>query len=137
MNTFGRSQKSADEDSCKQVGVLVASVISSNGTSSANAASTANQIRSTGAAKAAAPSLQPQSTLKDDTVKLSLAANIKLMHHQGLSPSIIASRLGVSVKQVDTYIPGLQQAAAAAVAPASSNPETSAPAALPTPATKS
>lgn len=114
----------------------MASVIPSVGTSSANAASGANLIHSTGAAKAAAPSVQPQSTLKNDTVKLSLAANITLMHHQGLSPSIIASRLGISVKQVDTYIPGLKQAAVAAVAPVSLKPATSGPIALPTPATK-
>lgn len=47
-----------------------------------------------------------------------MSANIKLMHHQGLSPTLIASQLGISVKQVDSYIPGMTQAAAAGSASA-------------------
>jgi len=87
-----------------------------------NSVSAATQVRpAADAAKAA-----PAATLKSDTVKLSLAANIKLMHHQGMSASIIASRLGVSVKQVDGYIPGSTVATPAATTPAPSSPGKSA-----------
>ena len=69
-----------------------------------------NLSHSTNSVPAASSSGPPAATLEADSVKLSLAANIKLMHHQGLSPSIIASRLGISLKQVDSYIPGTTQA---------------------------
>lgn len=80
-----------------------------------NASSYANQTQSLNAGKAAASTQQP-ATLKDDTVRLSLAARIKQMHLQGYSPSIIASQLGISVKQIATYLPGLTQAASASAA---------------------
>ena len=83
-------------------------------TSGVNASSNANQTQSSNAGRATASTQQPAATLKDDTVKLSLAAHIKQMHLQGYSPSIIASQLGISVKQVATYMPGLTQAAASA-----------------------
>lgn len=73
---------------------------------SVNDSSYANQTQSLNAGKAAASTKQPATTLKDDTVKLSLAAHIKQMHLQGYSPSIIASQLGISVKQIATYLPG-------------------------------
>jgi hypothetical protein len=100
----------------------VTSIHPSVSTAYAGSASAADQT-SAATAKPAAVSGQPATTFKDDTIKLSLAANIQLMHHQGLSPSIIASRLGISVKQVDTYIPGAAQAAPAAVPAAASAPE--------------
>lgn len=42
--------------------------------------------------------------LKEDTVKLSLAAQAKLMHKQGQSASVIAASLGTSVASVDGYL---------------------------------
>jgi predicted transcriptional regulator len=47
---------------------------------------------------------QTNSGLKEDTVKLSLAAQVKLMHRQGQSASVIASSLGTSVTAVDGYL---------------------------------
>lgn len=82
--------------------------------SGVNASSYANRTQSSNAGRATASIQQSAATLKNDTVKLSLAAHIKQMHLQGYSPSIIASQLGISVKQVATYLPGLNQAAASA-----------------------
>ena len=48
--------------------------------------------------------MQTQAALKPDTVKLSFAGQVKLLHRQGLSASVIASRLGSSVKNVDQYL---------------------------------
>jgi len=81
--------------------------ISGTQISGVNASSYANQTQSLNAGKEPASTQQPAATLKDDTVKLSLAAHIKQMHLQGYSPSIIASQLGISVKQIATYLPGL------------------------------
>ena len=89
--------------------------------SGVNASSYTNQTQSLNSGKPAASTQQPAATLKDDTVKLSLAAHIKQMHLQGYSPSIIASQLGISVKQVTTYLPGLTQAASASAATPSVN----------------
>ena len=99
-------------------------------TSGVNASSYANQTQSSNAGKATASTQQTAATLKDDTVKLSLAAHIKQMHLQGYSPSIIASQLGISVKQVATYLPNLTQAAASASAAA---PSVQSKAEIPTP----
>ena len=95
----------------------MASVVSNVGASSSSAASTANQVHSASPANSAASATRSPTALREDTVKISLAANIKLMHLQGMSPSVIASRLGVPVKQVDTYIPGAAPAAAPPPAP--------------------
>lgn len=99
--------------------------------SGGNASSAATQITSTAAVKASTPSVQPASTVKADTVKLSLAANIKSMYQQGISPSVIAAQLGVSVKQVGGYIPGYNSAAPTASAPESSSSDNSTQAATP------
>lgn len=53
--------------------------ISNLSTSSANAAPAATQVQSGTDEKSATSSIRGPSTFKDDTVKLSLAANIKLM----------------------------------------------------------
>lgn len=87
--------------------------ISGTQVSGANASSYANQTQSLSAGNAAASTQQPAATLKADTVKISLAAHIKQMHLQGYSPSIIASQLGISVKQIATYLPGVIPAASA------------------------
>jgi len=97
-------------------------VISSVQIPAVDASSYANQTQSSNASRATASTQQPAATLKDDTVKLSLAAHIKQMHLQGYSPAIIASQLGISVKQVATYLPGLAQAAAAASASSANSP---------------
>ncbi len=88
--------------------------VSSIQSSGADTSAFVRQTQSSNAGRAKPTSQPPPSTLKDDSVKLSMAANIKLMHHEGLSPTIIASQLGISVKQVNSYIPGITQAAAAA-----------------------
>ncbi len=103
----------------------MAGAISNVAVSNASAASAVSRFHSASVTPAAASLAQPASTLKDDTVKLSLAANIKLMHHQGLSPSIIASRLGVSVKQVDTYIPGATPVVSSAATEVPASPSSS------------
>jgi hypothetical protein len=96
--------------------------------SSANVSTGSTQIRLTAAATAP-PSVPSASTLIADTVKLSLAANVKLMHQQGVSPSVIASQLGISVKQVYGYIPGYNSAAPTASTTDSSSSDESTPAA--------
>jgi hypothetical protein len=93
--------------------------------SSGNVSTAATQITSTAAVKASTPSVQPGSTVKADTVKLSLAANIRSMYQQGISPSVIAAQLGISVKQVGGYIPGYNSAAPTASAPESSSSDNS------------
>ena len=90
--------------------------ISGTQISGVNRSSYANQTQPLNAGKATASTQQPAATLKDDTVKLSLAARIKQMHLQGYSPSIIASQLGISVKQIATYLPGVNPAASASAA---------------------
>lgn len=103
--------------------------------SGANSASYVNQASSSNTGQAQATSQPQAATLKSDTVKLSLAAHIKQMHMQGYSTSVIASQLGISAKQVATYLPSLAQAATAASTTAAATPsvpsqaETAAPAA--------
>lgn len=89
-------------------------------TSSVNTLSFVNPNHSMSASNAVVPQ-QPAARLSDDTVKLSLAAHIKQMHLQGYSPSVIASQLGISVKQLSTYLPGLSQAPAVASKPAATS----------------
>ena len=68
-------------------------------------------------------------TLHPDTVKLSLAAQAKMMHQAGQSPALIAATLGTNVASVDGYL-NIKVAAPAAATPAP------APAAQPEPATE-
>ncbi|HEV2485527.1 MAG TPA: hypothetical protein VGT08_08340 [Terracidiphilus sp.] len=98
-----------------------------------NTATAATQIRPAAVVGAGVAAVEPEATLKSDTVKLSLAANIKLLHHQGMSPSGIAARLGLSVKLVDGYIPGSTSTAATAAPaiPSSSGKSTEVATAVP------
>lgn len=65
--------------------------------------SSATELFSTsGASKTAAQTstqAEPQ-----DTVKLSAAAQARLLHQQGQSVTVIASALGATAKQVDDYL---------------------------------
>lgn len=91
-----------------------------------------NDVQAAATAKTASTSTASANTatgvsnnLKDDTVKLSMAAQAKMMHRQGLSPSIIAANLGTNVAAVDDYlnikIP-TQAASAASIESASTSP---------------
>jgi len=93
----------------------MATAISNIATSNAAAVSNTEQLHSASVAKAASSSVGAAGIVKDDTVKISLAASIKLMHHQGMSDSTIASRVGMSVKEVDTYLPGSTETASTTV----------------------
>lgn len=70
------------------------------------------------------PAPQPKSaSLSRDQVKLSVAAQVKMMHHQGLNPTVIAAQMGIPVSQVNSYLPGATSAAPAA--PAAQHPAAS------------
>jgi hypothetical protein len=94
-----------------------------------------NAVQSPSAVKPApdAPAAATTANLKQDTVKLSLSAQIKSMHHQGLSPALIAAQLGTSVVSVDGYL-GVK---VAAQAPAPASDSTPAPKPASTPETGS
>ncbi len=47
---------------------------------------------------------RPSATLQPDTVKLSVAAQVKLLHRQGIPVSRIASSLGTNVAAIDKYL---------------------------------
>jgi hypothetical protein len=47
---------------------------------------------------------QANGNLKEDTVKLSVAGQAKMMHRQGLSVSVIAASLGTNVASIDGYL---------------------------------
>ena len=49
---------------------------------------------------------QPVPDLGNETVKLSVGAQVKLMYHQGLSPTTIAAQMGMSASQLSGYLPG-------------------------------
>ncbi len=53
---------------------------------------------------AAASTAAQAATSQEDTVKLSAAAQAKLLHQQGQSISTIASSLGTTTKAVDSYL---------------------------------
>ena len=83
--------------------------------------SRASQIAST--AKAApeirtATYAETGTTLKPDSVRLSMAGQAKLLHQQGTSPALIASSLGIKVADVDGYL-GIKVAATPAPSEAS------------------
>ena len=48
--------------------------------------------------------VKTSTVLQPDTVKLSAAAQAKLMHRQGQSPALIAATLGTNVAAVDGYL---------------------------------
>lgn len=99
--------------------------------------SNAAQVAPTAKAAPAASTEQASSaTLKEDTVKLSVAAQAKLMHQQGKSPALIAASLGVKVAAVDGYL-GIKAAApVAAETTVSKTPTESAPLSTPAPKTE-
>ncbi len=66
---------------------------------------------------------QASGNLKEDTVKLSVAAQAKMMHRQGLSASVIAASLGTNVASVDGYL-NIKVATQAAAATTTSNAST-------------
>ena len=74
------------------------------------------------AAKTAAAQSESQAKaspgFKEDTVKLSAAAQAKLMHRQGQSPALIAATLGTDVKSIDGYLGITIVAAASAMSTA-------------------
>ena len=55
-------------------------------------------------------------SLQPDTVKLSPAAQAKMMHRQGQSPALIAATLGTNVSAVDGYL-GIKAAATTQATP--------------------
>ncbi len=75
-----------------------------NPASSISSAGPTSPVPAVAAQVTSRPTSQPAATLRPDTVKLSLTAQIKLMRHQGVSPGTIASQMGISVKQLGNYI---------------------------------
>ena len=75
------------------------------------------------AAQTGSETVAQAGSLKPDSVKLSIAGNVKLMHHQGLSNSIIAAQLGLSAKQVEDYYPTTTTASQTTAAPTAVSPE--------------
>lgn len=116
---------------------FMAMAISNIATSNTAASSNTEQLHSASNAKAASTSVGAAGVVKDDTVKISVAASIKLLHHQGLSDSIIASRVGMSVKEVDTYLPSSTQTSPTVVAAVAATPSGSVAAAKAAPASTS
>jgi hypothetical protein len=70
--------------------------------------SSSNATQSPSTVKTATPQSttteDSSATLKPDTVKLSTAAQAKLMHREGQSPSVIAATLGTNVAAIDGYL---------------------------------
>ena len=65
-----------------------------------------NEVQGVSGAKAAAQPVHPASkaVLQPDTVKLSPAAQARMMHRAGQSLHLIAATLGTSVASVDGYL---------------------------------
>lgn len=87
---------------------------------SISSASPANVAQTAAASRPAPVQSETESkaapaALKPDTVKLSAAAQARMMHRQGQSPALIAAMLGTNVASVDGY---LNIKVAAAVTPA-------------------
>lgn len=81
------------------------------------------------AAPAQAEPVAKAAVLQPDTVKLSPAAQARMMHREGRSPALIAAMLGTNVISVDGYL-NIKVAAQASATP------TPAPAEQPAPATQ-
>ena len=69
----------------------------------------------------AATPTKSAATLKEDTVTVSLAAQAKLLHRQGLSIATIAATLGTNVTSIDGLL-GIQVAKSAAENATASSP---------------
>ena len=85
--------------------------------------------------------IKAPATLKPDTVKLSPAAQAKMMHRAGQSPSLIAATLGTNIAAVDGYL-SIKVAAQAAPAPVAApaehdSPQAQAPGTQPAPKSQS
>jgi hypothetical protein len=76
---------------------------------------------------------RPPAILKPDTVKLSAAAQAKMMRRAGQSPALIAATLGTNVAAVDGYL-NIKVAAQVAATPTSAPPAQAAPDATGAPA---
>jgi hypothetical protein len=109
-----------------------------------NSATASNALQSAGTAKAAGAQTETTTkapaTLQPDTVKLSAAAQAKMMHRAGQSPSLIAATLGTNIASVDGYLNikvPVQAAQAPVAAPAEKEAEAApAPSAQPSTTTK-
>jgi hypothetical protein len=96
-----------------------------------SSATPANAAQAAPIAKAAP--VQTESTaktavLQPDTVKLSAAAQAKMMHRAGQSPALIAATLGTNVAAVDGYL-NIKVAVQAAATPTPAPTEQAEPAA--------
>lgn len=84
-------------------------------------ATPSNAVQPVATAKAALAPAQTTAkapaVLKPDTVKLSPAAQARMMHRAGQSPSLIATTLGTNIRAVDGYL-NIKVAVQAAPAPA-------------------
>jgi hypothetical protein len=84
-----------------------------------SSATQSNEVQGVPGATAAAQPVHPASkaVLQPDTLKLSPAAQARMMHRAGQSLSLIAGTLGTSVASVDGYL-GITVAKPAAAIPA-------------------
>jgi hypothetical protein len=73
-----------------------------------SSATQSNAMQSLPSAKAAPAQTSTNekvpATLKPDTVRLSSAAQAKMMHRSGVSPALIAASLGTNVAVIDGYL---------------------------------
>ncbi|MGA9668954.1 MAG: hypothetical protein WBQ94_07085 [Terracidiphilus sp.] len=92
--------------------------------SNANLSSAEEASSTSRAAQPQAESAVKPAVLQPDTVKLSPAAQAKMMHRAGQSPALIAATLGTNIAAVDGYL-NIKVAAQATVTPeAPTNPQT-------------
>ena len=83
-----------------------------------SSATPSSPVQADPTAKAAQPETASKTAavLKPDTVKLSTAAQVKMMHRAGQSPALIAATLGTNVASVNGYL-GITVAKQAATTP--------------------
>ena len=95
-----------------------------------SAATSSSPVQATTSASVAAVHTEAvassSSRLGSDTVKISVAAQAKMMHRQGMSPSVIASTLGAQVSDVNGYL-GIKAATQTAAASSTPTPTVEAP----------
>lgn len=70
----------------------------------AQSASQGAQQQQSAADAAAAAQTAQKSAAQADSVQLSIAAQVKELNQEGLSASTIASALGLTAKEVDSYL---------------------------------
>jgi hypothetical protein len=88
-------------------------------------ATPSSAVQATATAKTAPVQDKTASSSQEDTVKISQAAQAKLLHKQGESVSTIASSLGTDVSSIDGYL-GIKATTQVAQASTSSTTSTSA-----------